>query len=222
MYLVRITYQRTFFCFCASHSSRVLLNKLVTKCPPHLRVRSTSTSNLCRCEETHRDSRHVDDVRHVTDEVRKLQGGGAECFSHSRFPTSLSLGVYSISVLGWYLGGGHSADHLKRDAMSVLASVALSILHILYRLVLVFRSVSSRLHKDPRPLLSERSNLPKHLALSIIPNEAADEETNEKYMLDSVEKVAGWCQVVGIRRLTVYDREGMFRASIISYNGSQT
>lgn len=100
--------------------------------------------------------------------------------------------------------------------MSVLASVTLAILHFLYRLVLIFRTLSFRLHKVPRPLVAERSNLPKHLALSIIPNEAADGETNEKYMLDSVEKVATWCQVVGIRRLTVYDQEGMSHDSIIA------
>ncbi|KAI0735093.1 hypothetical protein C8Q76DRAFT_791672 [Earliella scabrosa] len=95
--------------------------------------------------------------------------------------------------------------------MSWLASVALALLHVLYRLVLVIKSLSARFSKIPRPLLADcdRSKLPSHLALCLIPDSTADDESNEKYMLNSVVKVATWCQVVGIRRLTVYDREGV-------------
>ena len=67
---------------------------------------------------------------------------------------------------------------------------------------------ASAFRSDPLPLVAERPKLPRHLALSLVPNVLADEEASEKYMLNSVEKVANWCQVVGIRRLTVYDREG--------------
>ena len=95
--------------------------------------------------------------------------------------------------------------------MSCLATVVLYLLHALYKLVLAVKSLAARFDRDPLPLIAERSKLPSHLALNIVPNPGADEESNEKYMLDSVEKVAAWCQVVGIRRLTVYDRDGKFR-----------
>ena len=92
--------------------------------------------------------------------------------------------------------------------MSLLATVALAILHSLYRLVLVLKSLATRFRKDPLPLTAQRSKLPAHLALTLVADSDEDEEANEKYMLDSVGKVAAWCQAVGIRRLTVYDREG--------------
>ncbi|KAI0756917.1 hypothetical protein C8Q80DRAFT_1131127 [Daedaleopsis nitida] len=92
--------------------------------------------------------------------------------------------------------------------MSWLAPVALVFLHTLYRLILGFKAVCSRFQKDPRPLRAQRSNLPSHIALSLVANSTVDEEVNERYMLDSVEKVASWCQVAGIRKLTVYDRAG--------------
>ncbi|KAI0801187.1 hypothetical protein C8Q74DRAFT_473736 [Fomes fomentarius] len=95
--------------------------------------------------------------------------------------------------------------------MSWLAPVALALFHALYRLVLVFKSLSSHFSEEIRPLVADRgrSKLPNHLALCLISNPAANEDSNEKYMLASVEKVASWCQAVGIRRLTVYDREGV-------------
>ncbi|KAI0724629.1 hypothetical protein C8T65DRAFT_714710 [Cerioporus squamosus] len=98
--------------------------------------------------------------------------------------------------------------------MSWLARLILAVLHAVYRLVLVFKSLSSRFfRRQPTPLIAGRNKLPLHLALSLISNPVADEESNEKYMLNSVEKVASWCQVVGIRRLTVYDREGLLANS---------
>ncbi|KAI8990507.1 hypothetical protein BD414DRAFT_483866 [Trametes punicea] len=91
--------------------------------------------------------------------------------------------------------------------MSWLASVALVLLHAVYRLVLVYKSFRS--DKEPRPIIAERSKLPSHLALALVTDPDADDESNEEYMVNSVEKVAGWCRVAGIRQLTVYDREGV-------------
>ncbi|KAM5536248.1 hypothetical protein V8D89_010147 [Ganoderma adspersum] len=93
--------------------------------------------------------------------------------------------------------------------MSWLATLVLSLLHALYKLVLAFKSLSARFLQEPLPLASERSKVPSHLALNLISNPEADEEGNEKYMLNSVENVAAWCQAVGIKRLTVYDRDGI-------------
>ncbi|KAH9898324.1 hypothetical protein C8Q73DRAFT_395717 [Cubamyces lactineus] len=92
--------------------------------------------------------------------------------------------------------------------MSWLAPVVLGLLHVLYRLVLVLKSIFHS-GEEPQALLSERSKLPSHLALALVANPEADAEANEQYMLNSVEQVAGWCHAVGIRRITVYDREGV-------------
>lgn len=93
--------------------------------------------------------------------------------------------------------------------MSWPATFVLSLLHALYKLVLAFKFLSARFLQEPLPLVSERSKVPLHLALNLISNPEADEDGNEKYMLNSVENVAIWCQAVGIKRLTVYDRDGM-------------
>ncbi|PIL31890.1 hypothetical protein GSI_06594 [Ganoderma sinense ZZ0214-1] len=93
--------------------------------------------------------------------------------------------------------------------MSWLATLVLSLLHVLYKLVLAFKSLSTHFLQEPLPLASQRSKVPSHLALNLISNPEEDEEGNEKYMLNSVENVATWCQVVGIRRLTVYDHDGI-------------
>ncbi|EIW64594.1 uncharacterized protein TRAVEDRAFT_25727 [Trametes versicolor FP-101664 SS1] len=102
--------------------------------------------------------------------------------------------------------------------MSWLASALLSLIHALYRLVLVFQSVF-RPATEPQPITAERSKLPQHLALALVPNPEADDEANEQYLLNSVEKVAGWCQLAGIRRLSVYDREGVLSRSSIELRG---
>lgn len=101
--------------------------------------------------------------------------------------------------------------------MSWLATFVLSVLHALYKLVLAFKSLSARFLQEPLPLASERSKVPSHLALNLISNPEADEEDNEKYMLNSVENVAAWCQAVGIKRLTVYDRDGDFILYILEF-----
>ncbi|KAI0651928.1 hypothetical protein C8Q79DRAFT_67547 [Trametes meyenii] len=96
--------------------------------------------------------------------------------------------------------------------MSWLAPAVLALLHALYRLVLVFKSVFCW-DKEPLPLTATRSKTPLHLALVLVPNPAVDEEVNEQYMLESVVQIAGWCKAAGIRRLSVYDREGILASS---------
>ncbi|KAI0639478.1 hypothetical protein C8Q77DRAFT_66847 [Trametes polyzona] len=102
--------------------------------------------------------------------------------------------------------------------MSWLTSSLLFFLHALYRLVLVLKAVF-RSDTDPRTLTAERSKLPQHLALALVPNPGADDEANEQYLLNSVEKVAGWCRVVGIRQLSVYDREGILARCALDLRG---
>ena len=93
-------------------------------------------------------------------------------------------------------------------AMSWLATFTLAVLHSLYHLILVFKSLAFRYRGSPLPLAAPRSKLPSHLALTLVEDSIKDEEAAEKYMLNTVDRCAEWCRAVGIRRLTVYDREG--------------
>lgn len=131
---------------------------------------------------------------------RALEASLIHSPTHTHLPFVLNL---SFLVSDLFTDAPHATD-----TMSWLASALLSLIHALYRLVLVFQSVF-RPATEPQPITAERSKLPQHLALALVPNPEADDEANEQYLLNSVEKVAGWCQLAGIRRLSVYDREGM-------------
>jgi len=61
----------------------------------------------------------------------------------------------------------------------------------------------------PRSLLSDRSRLPKHLALLLVSDATLDPEEAEAAVVLSVERLASWCRVAGIRELTVYDNQGI-------------
>ncbi|KAI0825058.1 hypothetical protein BC628DRAFT_1375259 [Trametes gibbosa] len=96
--------------------------------------------------------------------------------------------------------------------MSWLASALLFLIHALYRLYLVFKPVF-RSNTEPLPITAERSKLPQHLAVAFISYPKSDTEDNEQYILNSVEKVAGWCRAAGIPQLSVYDRDGILARS---------
>ncbi|KAH9858122.1 hypothetical protein C2E23DRAFT_165385 [Lenzites betulinus] len=102
--------------------------------------------------------------------------------------------------------------------MSWLASALLSLIHALYRLFLVFKPLF-RSDTEPLPITAERSKLPQHLALAFISHPEADEEANEQYILNSVEKVVGWCRAAGIPQLSVYDRDGILARSSLELRG---
>ncbi|CCL99033.1 uncharacterized protein FIBRA_01042 [Fibroporia radiculosa] len=93
--------------------------------------------------------------------------------------------------------------------MSWLASFALAILHALYWLVVTVKS-ACRGECSPQPLDAPRRQTPLHLALNLVVQDNIDDiEAMEAVMIESVDRAATWCRVVGINRLTIYDRQGV-------------
>ena len=86
-------------------------------------------------------------------------------------------------------------------------------LHFFYRVFTLVASWKSQ----PRPhkLSDPRKQIPRHLALLLVSDgsqstsEDADlEDAVLECYLESAQQAVGWCRTVGIRELTVYDRDG--------------
>jgi len=92
--------------------------------------------------------------------------------------------------------------------MSFLLRSLLHVLHFFYR---IFTLVASRKSQpQPHELLYPRRQIPRHIALLLVSD--GDESTSGDAVLgcflESIQRTVGWCQTVGIRKLTVYDRDG--------------
>lgn len=93
--------------------------------------------------------------------------------------------------------------------MSWLTSSILLLIHVAYSIA----NAATSLHKrhsarDPQPLAVHRKQVPAHIALLFTCDDDRAAEPFEKDMLANVEQAVAWCRVVGIKRLTVYDRKG--------------
>jgi hypothetical protein len=55
--------------------------------------------------------------------------------------------------------------------------------------------------------------VPSHLALLLVAEDGDFDQTElvRDCLLESLQKAMALCRIVGIRRLTVYDRSGMYR-----------
>ncbi|PCH33694.1 hypothetical protein WOLCODRAFT_160272 [Wolfiporia cocos MD-104 SS10] len=91
--------------------------------------------------------------------------------------------------------------------MSWLATLALAILHAVYWLVITAKSIC-RTWSATQPLNKQRKQIPRHLALTLVAGHHAQNKAAESLMAESLERAVAWCRVIGIHRLTVYDREG--------------
>lgn len=93
--------------------------------------------------------------------------------------------------------------------MPLLALLCLRLLHICYSLLL---RISLRWKyltwRPPQSLTATRQRLPNHLAIILATDSDLNLETTELALLESVERAIGWCHVVGIEKLTVYDSQG--------------
>jgi len=92
---------------------------------------------------------------------------------------------------------------------------ALRLVHFLYA---TFTTVAAWLHwrkrRQPNPLKSYRSKIPKHLCLNLVADNDTPAEETEAAFVQCVQSVASWCRVSGIESLTVYDRHGvLYRCS---------
>ena len=92
--------------------------------------------------------------------------------------------------------------------MSFLLRTLLHILHFFYR---IFTFIASR---KPQPLPHElafpRKQTPHHLALLLVSDDdkSSSGDAVLECFLESIQRTVGWCKTVGIRKLTVYDRNG--------------
>ena len=93
--------------------------------------------------------------------------------------------------------------------MSWLASFFLFLIHVGYSLVNAATSLRKGLRaRDPQPLATKRKQVPSHLALLFASHDDDALDQFEGEMVDNIEQAVAWCQVAGIKRLTVYDRKG--------------
>ncbi|OCH96095.1 hypothetical protein OBBRIDRAFT_883365 [Obba rivulosa] len=99
--------------------------------------------------------------------------------------------------------------------MSGLASCVLYILHAAYWLYNAAKSIFQQYIDEPAPLDAERSKLPQHLALVLYAdNKSLDTESLKERTLEAVQNLVSWCRVVGVTRLSVYDRHDVLAGAI--------
>ena len=97
--------------------------------------------------------------------------------------------------------------------MHLLFRFALYLLHFLYSIHLALSSIRSRyLRSAPRSLTATRTKTPSHLALVLASQEPelCVSEAREA-LLVCTERAVAYCREVGIRCLSVYDRQGQYR-----------
>ncbi|KAJ7596990.1 hypothetical protein C8J56DRAFT_918845 [Mycena floridula] len=96
--------------------------------------------------------------------------------------------------------------------MALLA--LLRLLHVLQSLLVLVVSLRKRLtYTLPLQLTAARRLVPKHLAVLFTIDSALDLEETEISILENVEYLVRWCQVVGIEKLSLYDTKGIFYSS---------
>jgi hypothetical protein len=94
---------------------------------------------------------------------------------------------------------------------STISRLFLYLAHALYSVVLIVSVQWRALRpKQPLPLLYERGRLPKNLALVLAAPTNGDSQAILDTMLESVERVSGWCRQLGIPKLIVYDKQGIY------------
>ena len=92
--------------------------------------------------------------------------------------------------------------------MSFLLRSLLHLLHVFYR---IFTFVASqKAQPQPYGLSYPRKQMPRHLALLLVSDgdESSSEDASLECFVESIQRTVGWCQTVGIQKLTVYDRNG--------------
>ncbi|KAF9651887.1 hypothetical protein BDM02DRAFT_3184135 [Thelephora ganbajun] len=98
--------------------------------------------------------------------------------------------------------------------MSFLLRSLLHTLHFFYRL---FTLVASR-KSQPQPyeLSYPRKQTPRHLALLLVSDDdgSTSEDAVLECFLESIRRTVEWCRTVGIRKLTVCDRNGLLSGNI--------
>lgn len=93
----------------------------------------------------------------------------------------------------------------------MLSHWALRLIHVIYAVaVSILTEIRRFKWKEPLPLTAHRSKVPAHLCLNLVASDELDAEDVEVAFLECLRRTVGWCKVVGIEALTVYDRDGMY------------
>ena len=81
-------------------------------------------------------------------------------------------------------------------------------LHCFYRVFTLVASWKSQL--QPHKLSDPRKQIPRHLALLLVSDGSrpTSEDAVLECYLESTQRAVGWCRTIGIRELTIYDRDG--------------
>lgn len=92
----------------------------------------------------------------------------------------------------------------------MLSHWALRLIHVIYAVaVSILTEIRRFKWKEPLPLTAHRSKVPAHLCLNLVASDELDAEDVEVAFLECLRRTVGWCKVVGIEALTVYDRDGI-------------
>jgi len=115
------------------------------------------------------------------------------------------------SVLFLYLHLNTSSRRAGSLAiMSWLTTFVLYVAHALYSLISSVSFLRQRWRlRLPLSLNAARRQVPGHIALLLVPDERESSEQLEKSLTDIALRVSEWCRVVGVSRLTMYDRGGL-------------
>ena len=99
-------------------------------------------------------------------------------------------------------------------ATSWLTSFLLFLVHVVYSVACAATSLR-RWHstRDPLPLVHNRKQVPAHVAVLFASHDDTALERFEGDILSNIAQLVAWCRLVGVKRLTVYDRKGLFSFS---------
>ncbi|KAG6336092.1 hypothetical protein ID866_2989, partial [Astraeus odoratus] len=90
------------------------------------------------------------------------------------------------------------------------SNLVLRLIHSLYLLVgWMLKWTRSRKLMQPLALTAPRSRLPAHLCLNLIGGHGMNPEVVEDVFLECLRRTVRWSREVGIKVLTVYDRDGV-------------
>ena len=105
-----------------------------------------------------------------------------------------------------------SSAALVRQIYPMLSfgSLFLYVIHCLYSFLSFFYFLSDLfVRRTPRELTADRNRIPRHLALIFVSPEHCSSTVASQALVDSAERAVNWCRMVGIKRLTLYDNQGM-------------
>ena len=91
---------------------------------------------------------------------------------------------------------------------SVLAKSMLAILHAVSYAWIIIGGLLPR--REPWPIIAERRQTPRHVALLLHVDPADAESQNTAVdLLECVRRTVDWCQTLGASSLAIYDERGL-------------